>query len=68
MSDSSRIFLDLFVLFSAGKAGRLSSGAIGADVYSQVILMSVLTSLLAPSLLRRLLIPVAGVAGQQRPG
>ena len=35
----------------------LRSGVISSDVYSQVILMSVLTSLFAPSLLRRLLGP-----------
>ena len=35
----------------------LSSGVVSSDVYSQVILMSVLTSLFAPSLLRKLLLP-----------
>jgi Kef-type K+ transport system membrane component KefB len=37
----------------------LSRGVISSDVYSQVILMSVLTSLFAPSLLRILLVPPA---------
>ena len=37
----------------------LSTGAVSNDVYSQVILMSVLTSLFAPSLLRILLVPPA---------
>jgi Kef-type K+ transport system membrane component KefB len=35
----------------------LSSGAVTTDVYSQVIMMSILTSLFAPSLLRKLLVP-----------
>jgi len=35
----------------------LSSGAVATDVYSQVIMMSILTSLFAPSLLRKLLVP-----------
>jgi hypothetical protein len=35
----------------------LSRGVISGDMYSQVILMSVLTSLFAPSLLRVLLVP-----------
>ncbi|HUW33771.1 MAG TPA: cation:proton antiporter [Planctomycetota bacterium] len=37
----------------------LSKGVITSDVYSQVILMSILTSLFAPSLLRVLLVPPA---------
>lgn len=36
----------------------LNRGVISNDVYSQVLLMSVLTSLFAPSLLRRLLVPM----------
>jgi len=35
----------------------LSRGVISGDMYAQVILMSVLTSLFAPSLLRLLLVP-----------
>ena len=37
----------------------LSKGIVSTDLYSQVILMSVLTSLFAPSLLRLLLVPPA---------
>ena len=37
----------------------LSSGVITTDIYSQVIMMSILTSLFAPSLLRKLLVPPA---------
>jgi len=37
----------------------LSKGVISSDVYSQVIMMSILTSLFAPSLLRMLLVPQA---------
>jgi len=37
----------------------LSKGVVSTDLYSQVILMSVLTSLFAPSLLRLLLVPPA---------
>jgi len=35
----------------------LANGIITNDVYSQVIMMSILTSLFAPSLLRMLLVP-----------
>jgi Kef-type K+ transport system membrane component KefB len=35
----------------------LRTGAIGNDVYSQVLLMSIITSLFAPSLLRIMLAP-----------
>ncbi len=37
----------------------LSKGVVSSDVYSQVIMMSILTSLFAPSLLRLLLVPSA---------
>jgi Kef-type K+ transport system membrane component KefB len=45
----------------------LSKGVVSTDLYSQVILMSVLTSLFAPSLLRLLLVPPAEPPQQTPP-
>jgi Kef-type K+ transport system membrane component KefB len=44
----------------------LSKGVISSDIYSQVIMMSILTSLFAPSLLRTLLVPPTGESAAEQ--
>jgi Kef-type K+ transport system membrane component KefB len=44
----------------------LSKGVISTDVYSQVIMMSILTSLFAPSLLRMLLVPESAASPSEQ--